>query len=317
MQQNLVEHLVAFIAIAEASSFSQAARQMGRPVSTMSYSVTKLEEHCGFALLKRGDGATQLTERGRALLREAKAVVDAARVFNGRAETLMQGEETHLRLGIDILFPYAQLFRALSKFAKRHPRITVQLFFTSLNRFWEQLQSNALDFGIAPLLSVPSDIGGLPITRIELIPVASRDHPLAKRNEPIPLSELRQHRQLYYVESTQFDLERRGRIFGTDIWTSNSIEAIRVATKAGLGWVFATRDLVAKELATGELVHLDCRDIRLQASWQMGFVWHVDRPPGPLGQELLQLFTDGAKNFQVTLQHAYLSAAVAAHSQYR
>src|SRR5262245_32661233 len=98
MQPNLVEHLAAFIAVAEASSFSQGARQMKCSVSSMSYALTKLEAECGFALMKRGSGPTELTPRGRALFREAKAVLQSARSFAAHAAALRRGEETRIRL---------------------------------------------------------------------------------------------------------------------------------------------------------------------------------------------------------------------------
>src|SRR5437762_8498739 len=131
MQPNLVDHLATFITIAEASSFSQGARQMRCSVSSMSYSLAKLEDQCGFALLKRGSGPTELTPRGRALFREAQAVVESARVLTAHASSLNQGEETRTRMAVDIMFPYAPLLEVLSDFAARHAHVTLQLFSTS------------------------------------------------------------------------------------------------------------------------------------------------------------------------------------------
>src|SRR5258708_31112945 len=136
MPSNLVDHLAAFIAVAETSSFSQGARQVKCSVSTMSYSLAKLEEQCGFALLKRGSGPTELTPRGRALFREAQAVVESARVFAAHAGSLNRGEETRIRMAVDILFPYSPLLEALADFSARHAHVTLQIFSTSLNRIW-------------------------------------------------------------------------------------------------------------------------------------------------------------------------------------
>src|SRR5258708_36456005 len=114
-QPNLVDHLAAFIAIAEASSFSQGARQLKCSVSTMSYSLAKLEEQCGFALLKRGSGPTELTARGRALFREAQAAVEGARIFAAHAKSLNRGEETRIRIAVAIKGTYQPLHTALQK----------------------------------------------------------------------------------------------------------------------------------------------------------------------------------------------------------
>jgi DNA-binding transcriptional LysR family regulator len=61
MHPNLIDHLTAFIAVAETASFSEAARRLGRAVSTISYSVTRLEESCGLQLLTRGAARPTLT----------------------------------------------------------------------------------------------------------------------------------------------------------------------------------------------------------------------------------------------------------------
>lgn len=292
MQQNLVDHLATFIVLTETPSFSEGARQLKCSVSSMSYSLTKLEDQCGFQLLKRGTRPPELTPKGRALFREAQAVVEAARVFAAHAGSLSRGEETRIRMAVDIMFPYAPLLEVLSDFAKRHAHVTLQLFSTSLNRLWEQLRSGAVDLGIAPLRDVPTDIEGRPFTSIELIPVATKDHILARRGERLSLSELRRHRQLYYVGSPHLDVEKRGRIFSTDVWTSNDLEMLRMMIKAGIGWGFGTEHFFRAELASGEIVRLDCPDVHLQVNWPMGVVWQMDRPPGPLGQELLKSFTE-------------------------
>jgi DNA-binding transcriptional LysR family regulator len=146
MQPNLVDQLATFITIADTCSFSKGARQMRCSVSSMSYSLAKLEEQCGFALLKRGRGPAELTAKGRALFREAQAVVESARVFVAHASSLNRGEETRIRMAVDIMFPCATLLEVLSDFAARHAHVTLQVFSTSLNRLWEQLQSGALDF---------------------------------------------------------------------------------------------------------------------------------------------------------------------------
>lgn len=292
MSSNLVDHLAAFIAVAESSSFSQAARQVKCSVSTMSYSLAKLEEQCGFALLKRGNGPIELTPRGRALFREARALVESARVFAAHADSLRRGEESRIRMAVDVLFPQAPLYEILSDFAGRHEHVKLQLFSTSLNSLWEQLRSGAIDFGIAPLRNVPADVEGRPFTSIEMIPVAARDHVLAKRKERLSLAELRRYRQIYYVGSPDLDVERRGLVFSADVWTSNDLEVIRNMIKKGIGWAFATDQYFSDELARGEIVKLDCTNIHLQMNWAIGFVWQIDRPPGPLGQELIRSFTE-------------------------
>lgn len=291
MHPNLVDHLKAFIAVAEASGFSEAARRLNCAVSSISYSVTTLEELCGFPLFVRGR-KSELTERGRALFREAQAVVESSRRFKAHARSLESGQETRIRLAVDVLFPFERLMSALTLFARERPHVTLQIFATSLNRFWDDLRAGMIDFGVAPLHAVPADVDGMSIGLMELVPVAAREHPLASQPGPLPLSELRRHRQLYYVGSPNVDVERRGRVFSTDYWTASDLEHIRTMIVRGFGWAFANREFFSDELASGAIVKLDCADAHLQPRWSIGAVWHIDRPPGPLGRELIKLLAD-------------------------
>src|SRR5690606_41788964 len=70
---------------------------------------------------------SELTEQGRALFAEAKAVLDNAKRFSSHARLLASGEETRLRILVDVLFPRDLLNETLSAFARAHPRTRVQL----------------------------------------------------------------------------------------------------------------------------------------------------------------------------------------------
>ena len=88
MHPNLVDHLRAFCAIADTGSLTAAAKELRRPISSVSYSLAQLESQCGFPLLGRGTSRAELTERGRVLLAEARSVVERARSFTTHAQSL-------------------------------------------------------------------------------------------------------------------------------------------------------------------------------------------------------------------------------------
>lgn len=289
MHPNLIDHLTAFIAVAETSSFSEAARRLGRAVSTISYSVTRLEESCGLQLLTRGVSRPSLTPNGRALFREAQAAVEGARRFSAHSKALERGEENRIRLAMDVLFPVTPLVTALNAFGAEHPHVQVQIFASSLNRLWNDLKSGTLDLCLAPIRDVPPDVERQALVAIELILVAVPHHPLARLKEPFTLVELSRHRQLYYVGSPSVDTERMSRVFGTDVWTVSDLLILRQLILSGVGWSFGTEAFFAEDLACGRVVRLDCSDLRIDARWTFGAMWHIDQPPGPLGQKLLEM----------------------------
>lgn len=289
MHPNLVDHLSAFIAVVETGSFSAAARLLNRAVSSISYSLTQLEGQCGFPLLDRGSKSSELTERGRALFAEAKAVVERATRFTTHAGSLKKGQETRIRIAVDVLFPSAALYQALKVFAQSHERVRVQLFTSSLNSLWDDLRSGAVDFSFALLPAIPLDMEGRSYHKISLGPVASTRHPLARLPQPLQMVDFQRERQIYYVGSHSVDLERSGRVFSSDVWTSNDLEHISHMIRNGLGWCFATDDFFQRDIKEGLITKLHTLDAQLNPTRATGAVWPIDRVPGPLGHELIEL----------------------------
>ena len=289
MTSNLVDHLTAFIAVVETGSFSVAARNLNRAVSSVSYSVTQLETQCGFPLLERHTKRSELTERGRALFGEAKAVVEGARRFTSHAASLERGAETRIRIAVDVLFPRAPLQAALRSFVRRHERVQLQLFSSSLNNLWEELRAGRFDLALSLIAAIPLDMEGRSFKQTTLGPVAAASHKLALLERPLSLSDFHRERQIYFVGSPEIALERVGRVFSLDIWTASDLEHIRMLIRNGFGWSFGTQDFFEEELRAGTVRKLPCSDAQLQLTRTVSAVWIADRRPGPLGRELIGL----------------------------
>lgn len=60
--------LAAFVAVAEDGGFAEAGRRLGVAPSTLSRTVTRLEQLLGVSLLRRSTRAIELTPEGRQLL---------------------------------------------------------------------------------------------------------------------------------------------------------------------------------------------------------------------------------------------------------
>ncbi|SDN64780.1 DNA-binding transcriptional regulator, LysR family [Lutimaribacter pacificus] len=286
---NLVDHLEAFVTVYEAGGFSAAARVLGRAVSSVSYAVAQLESHCGFELLSRGAGQVSLTERGRAVFAEARTVVDNARRFSAHARLLQSGEETRLRVLVDVLFPRQRLNEALLAFGARHPRARIQLFNVSLNTMWSDLRHGEYDLAMALTGAIPSDMEARAFGEERLAPYCAVTHPLAAVKGPVPAGAFQAERQFYYIGDPTIDVERVGRVFSTDIWTVDDVEQIRRLVMAGAGWCFGADFTFENELATGQVRRLDCADPKFHPVRNIGVVWPLERPPGILGTSFIEL----------------------------
>lgn len=288
MHPNMVDHLAAFCAIVDQGSLTAAARELRKPISSISYSLTQLENHCGFPLLGQGANRSELTERGRALLADARSVVDRARSFSSHAASLEKGEETRLRIMVDVLFPRSALNRALDLFIQQHPHARVQFFSSSLATLWDDLRGGEIDLALTLAAAIPLDITAWNLGSETLRPVCSVNHRLASLPAPLPLSALEQERQIYYVRSPNIDMERVGRVFGTDVWTVNDVEIIKSMVSSGLGWCFSGSRTFEGEIARGEIVSLTCEDMQFHSVRTIVVAWPTHRRPGPLGQIMVE-----------------------------
>jgi len=288
MNHNLIDQLRTFVTVVEEGGFSNAARKLNRAVSSVSYAVAQVEKQCGFALIERGSRAVELTRRGRAVFAEASFLVESARRLTAHMKALEKGEETRIRIAVDVLFPLGALRRALERFDATRPRTRVQLFTSSLNSLWNTLRSGEVDFALSFLADVPADMTARSFRDVAMWPVAAASHPLARALEPIPIELFQRERQIYFIGEPSVDVERMGRVFGPDVWTSNDLEHIRMLVTGGFGWSFSDDAFFAPEEAAGRVKRLRSADNRLHPVRVVGAAWSIDRAPGPLGQQIIE-----------------------------
>ncbi len=101
VQWNL-EQMRLFVSVAEQRSFSAVARDQRKAQSAVSNGIALLEADLGVSLFDRSSGRQpRLTEAGTVLLEEAREVLRQCERLNGRALSLMRGEEARLRLAQD------------------------------------------------------------------------------------------------------------------------------------------------------------------------------------------------------------------------
>ena len=120
-----LDQLRTFIAAAEQGSFSAAGRKLRRAQSVVSQTLANLEIQLGVTLFDRSARYPVLTEDGRALLQDARAVADHMDSLKARAKTLREGLEPELSLVIDVMYPMNELTTAVAAFRETFPRFAM------------------------------------------------------------------------------------------------------------------------------------------------------------------------------------------------
>jgi DNA-binding transcriptional LysR family regulator len=186
MDLNLV---TAFVRVVEAQSFTQAARSLGLPKSSVSRRVTELEEELGVRLLHRTTRKLSLTEAGRSYFEQAeKAIVDLEAAAEAAAG--LDSEPRGLvRMTVPVDLGVMGLAEIIAEFKERYPDIHVEL---SLNSQLVNLAEEGFDIGVRAGRSQDASLVSRRLGSADLGLFASRTY-LDRRGEPKTLADLAEH----------------------------------------------------------------------------------------------------------------------------
>jgi DNA-binding transcriptional LysR family regulator len=122
-----LDQLRIFLAVVEVGSFAGAARQLGRATSVISYSIANLEAQLGVLLFDRNSTRKpRLTEAGRGVLSEARAVTNGINRLRAKVRSLHQGIEAEISLVLDVMLPAARVVDALKAFRTEFPTVSLR-----------------------------------------------------------------------------------------------------------------------------------------------------------------------------------------------
>lgn len=126
-----LDELEAFVALAEAGSFTGAARRLGRSTSALSRLIGALEARLDLRLVARSTRRVALTDPGRRFLDEARRVLQALGEAEEAARGLSQGVSGRLtgRLAVTAPVLFGEMFLApvLRAFLEAHPGMRAEL----------------------------------------------------------------------------------------------------------------------------------------------------------------------------------------------
>ncbi|MBC7548896.1 MAG: LysR family transcriptional regulator [Polaromonas sp.] len=119
--------MVTFLRVAELSSFSAAAAQLGITTSTASRQVTRLEKELGVQLMQRTTRHLRLTAAGLEALARCGELVTAAQGTMQIAQTYNGEPRGQVRISAPKAFARRVLHPLLLTFLQRYPEVDVQL----------------------------------------------------------------------------------------------------------------------------------------------------------------------------------------------
>jgi DNA-binding transcriptional LysR family regulator len=247
-------------AVIDCGGFAEAAKSLHLSQSTISYTLSKLQDQLGIPLLKIEGRKAMLTTEGRALLERSRHVLKEAIELETFARNLGQGWGGQVRLVVDQNFPTRLLMRALSMLTERgRGAVHVKLSEVAMLQAEDVLRDQAVDLAISE--RVPLGFLGEPLIEIEYIPVAHPESPLLQLEREIIAADLAQQTQIVVGHAND---RERGAIGGKSAqrWTMSSFETAVEAVSECLGYAWLPEHRIQPWLEQGALKRLPMADKR-------------------------------------------------------
>lgn len=253
-----IEQLRTLRAVAEAGSFSAAARKLGRVQAAVSQSIERLETQMGLRLFDRSGRAARLTHHGEQVLAAAARIEGGVDALDDLVASLKQGEETSLSIVVDVVFPTASLVSFAADFSRAYPCVELSLFTELLSAVTAHVRERRSTWGIALEDADASELERRAIADVRLVPVAASTHPLARHAGSIDQAGLGEAVQVVLGEH-RHEAERgagdKG-VFSPRTWRVVDLATKHALIAGGLGWGHMPEHLVRDDLRAGRLVEL-------------------------------------------------------------
>lgn len=296
MKAVTIDQLRVFRRVAEAGSFSAAARAMHRAQSAVTYAVQKLEDQLGTPLFDRSAYRPVLSDAGRALLPRASRILEELDAFGTQARAIAGGLEPEVALVVDSMFSAPIVLRALGEFQREFPLVQLRVYVESLGATAQAVLDRTAVLGIAlDFAATRPELETIPMGDIELVPVAAPGHPLAGIKGRIHPEQVRDHVQLVLTDRSALTRGTDYGVLAVRTWRLADLGARHAMLLSGLGWGSMPRHMVEADIAARRLVALDIRrpdGITKLARPGIVLVRRKDQPLGPAAQWLAKRLLD-------------------------
>ena len=250
-----LDGIAVFVKVVQAGSFSQAAKLLNMPNSTVSAKVAALEKRLGVTLLQRTTRRLHLTEPGAGYFRRCLQALEGLQAAESELESERSEAKGVLRLTAPVELGRSALPPVLDVLMKRHPAIEIDLIIT--NRLVDLVAEN-IDVAVR---AGPLKDSALIAKRFVLGQFGLWASPSYLKNNSVPRNpnELKEHDCLRFAPFTGRKLQltngrERAQIALAGRITADDFEALRALAVLGWGIALLPSFLCAEEAKERKLV---------------------------------------------------------------
>lgn len=269
-------NLNAFLAIAEAGSFSEAAERLHLTQPAVSKRIAGLEQQLKVRLFDRLGREVSLTEAGRALLPRAYQILNVLDDTR-RALTNLNGEVTgRLTLATSHHIGLHRLPPLLRAFTRAHPQVALDIQFLDSEVAYEEILHGRAELAVITLAPETREpVRAVPVWDDPLDFVAAPEHPLVRNGGTVRLADVARHPAVFPGDNT-FTHHIVRRLFEAEGLTpnigmsTNYLETIKMMVSIGLAWSVLPRTMLDEQVTRLPLPGI-------QLSRQLGYILHTER----------------------------------------
>jgi DNA-binding transcriptional LysR family regulator len=240
------DDLPVFVAVGETMGIRSAAMRLGMPVSTVSRTLSRLEDDRDLRLFERNTRQFRLTAEGEIFLQHAQTILDHVNNADEALSGLRHSPTGTLKLSLPMAFGREVIGGRLAEFSRNYPDITVQVMVTShpVNIMREDLD---VAFVVGPIDD--SSLIAQTISDTPLIWVCSQDYAQKHRMDD-KLSTLKPHLQF---------CERRYQMQALPVRSPSGRQILDTSQLTSINDPVILRDIVLQEGGVALLPELYCR----------------------------------------------------------
>ncbi len=190
-QRNLEErikprHLRVVLAVQATGNMTKAGERLKLSQSSISKTISEVEETIGAQVFERRDKAWVTTEAGNKFVRMGLHVRNEIRILRDEINLLNRGHVGMVTIGVQSISAQPVMVKAISQVAKQFPSINIRLIEGSIDNLLQQLRDSQIDLVVGRMVAqlMASDLDGATIIVEPYAIVASSNHPFFDRGEP-------------------------------------------------------------------------------------------------------------------------------------
>lgn len=191
--------------VARLGSFSQAADELHKVPSAISYTIKSVEDRLTVVLFTRLHRRVELTAAGTYFVDQARKLLKDMEEIRFNTQRVANGWQQSVSVALDNVVRENSVNQLVRDFYATFPDIELQLTMEVFNGVWDALMTGRADIGIGATATIPigGDFSYRPMGELAWDFIVSINHPLASFEHDIPNEELVKYPAICLEDTSQ------------------------------------------------------------------------------------------------------------------